>query len=173
MANAYAQDKQVDTTRRTVIVATGLMDNSGQVIETVDVSGLKYALNTNGQIMSANANIKSQYRVTIERMAWDTSSMPAGSRLEIWWSGNSSNSLGNTLAWVIGGGYAGSIRFREDFDFVLKNPNEGNANSPGDVLIKSVGVTVANTAYSLMLDLRKNEADYDQGQTVRPTDFNR
>jgi hypothetical protein len=45
------------------------------------------------------------------------------------------------------------------------------ANTVGDVLISTLGL-VANDAFTLIIELRKDGNDYDQGQTRDPSAFN-
>jgi hypothetical protein len=59
------------------------------------------------------------------------------------------------------GGAAGSGTF--------PNPE---TNSSGDILISTVGMK-ANDNFTLIIEVKKDGRDYDQGQTADPVAFNR
>ena len=52
----------------------------------------------------------------------------------------------------------------------ISNPN-AVANTTGNVMITTAGYAAGET-FTLFIDLRKNSADYDAGQTADPVAFN-
>jgi hypothetical protein len=52
---------------------------------------------------------------------------------------------------------------------VLTNPE---ANASGDILVSSTGLALGD-CYTLLIDLRKDTRDYDQGQSGSPIDYNK
>lgn len=155
------EQKLIDGTKRSllkyVVLGNGTQ-NSNTVL--VDVSSLAFSLNANGKIMSSNTHPKSTYRTTIKRCF---GTLVSNGSIRIQWHGDS-----NTEALVFG---SGSF----DFDFqsmgdgaVISNPE---ANSSGDILISTVGLA-AGEAATIFLDLKKDNRDYDAGQTADPYAFN-
>ena len=124
-------------------------------------SSLAFALNTNGYIMSSNVDPKTSYRTTIKRIFGNAK---VNSYITIQWAGTS-----NAEIVTIG---SGSF----DYDFQSMGdgaiiPMESDATT-GDILL-SINNNKNNDAFTLFIDLRKNNEDFDAGQTADPYAFNK
>ena len=161
MANLIREQRLIDTQKRTLIKYTMLVDSAVANSTLVDVSSLKHALNANGYIMSSNTHPLSIYRTTIKRIF---GSVKANAYVKLQWQG-SSNSEIVTMP-------TGSF----DYDFqsmgdgsVISNPE---TSSNGDILLSIITPSSADAA-TIFIDLRKDNRDYDAGQTADPVAFNR
>jgi hypothetical protein len=163
MANIIKEHRLIDSTKRTlakyILISDG-NQNANSVL--LDVSTLAFALNANGYIMQSNTHPKSKYNTTIKRISGKVAS--SNGKVYLQWHGDSNSEIIVT----------GSGRF--DFDFqsmgdgaVFTNPE---ANSSGDVLITTSGL-VAGDAATIIIDVRKDNRDYDAGQSADPYAFNR
>ena len=160
MANVITEQRIIDSNKRALIKYVGTLDTAAANTILLDASSLNLALNTNGQIMSANANIKSSYRTTIKRIFGYAK---ANAYMKLQWVGDSNSSI-----ITIGTG-----NFDYSFDpmgdgAVISNPE---ANATGDIALTVVTPSSADTI-TLFLDLRKDSRDYDSGQTADPVAFN-
>lgn len=161
MANLIREQRLIDSNKRALIKYTMLIDSAVANSTLVDVSTLAFALNANGVIMTAGADPKPTYNTTIKRIS---GKVKANAYIKLQWHGDSNSEI------VV----CPSGRF--DFDFssmgdgaVIKNPE---ANSSGDILLSIVTPSSADAA-TIFIDLRKDNADYDAGQTADPYAFNR
>lgn len=163
MANLIRTQKLVDTTKRAlakfVIISDGTQEANTVLL---DVSALAFSLNANGMILGAGTDQKSTYRTTVKRVFGTVASNNAIIRLK--WHGDANSEM---LAFGSGG---------FDFNFesmgdvaVITNPE---ANSSGDILITTTGLT-AGEAATIFIDVKKDNRDYDAGQTADPYAFNR
>ena len=163
MANTIKEHRLIDSTKRTLAKYILISDgNQNANTLLLDVSNLRFALNANGQIMQSNTHPKSKYNTTIKRISGNLAS--ANGKVYLQWQGDSNSEIIVTGA----GGF--------DFDFqsmgdgaVFSNPE---ANSSGDILITTFGL-VAGDAATILVDLKKDNNDYDAGQTADPYAFNR
>lgn len=161
MANLIREQRLIDTQKRTLIKYTMLLDSAVANSTLVDVSSLKHALNANGYIMSSNTHPLSIYRTTIKRIF---GSAKANAYIKLQWQGSS-----NSEIVVLNSG-------RFDYDFqsmgdgaVISNPE---TSSNGDILLSIITPSSADAA-TIFIDLRKDNRDYDAGQTADPVAFNR
>ena len=160
MANIITEQRIVDNNKRALIKYVGTIDTAVANSTLLDASSLSLALNTNGQIMSANANIKSLYKTTIKRIF---GTAKANAYIKLGWAGDSNSSI-----ITIGTGNF-DIDFQSMGDgAVVKNPE---ANATGDILLTVVTPSSADM-FTLFLDLRKDSTDFDSGQTADPVAFN-
>ena len=166
MANIIKEHKLVDTNRVAVVKYVGLIDNSAMANNLLlDVSQLRYALNTNGKIMSSNTDIKTTYKTTIKRV-WGQGGLKDG-RAILKWQGTNTHS--NTEI----------CTFHDsmfDYNFASMGsqgsiPIEDVANSTGNIVLSLDGNN-NNDSFTLFLELHKDGRDYDQGQTADPAAFN-
>jgi hypothetical protein len=163
MANTIKEHRLIDSTKRTLAKYILISDgNQNANTLLLDVSNLRFALNANGQIMQSNTHPKTKYNTTIKRISGNLAS--ANGKVYLQWHGDSNSEIIVTGA----GGF--------DFDFqsmgdgaVFSNPE---ANSSGDILITTSGL-VAGDAATILVDLKKDNNDYDAGQTADPYAFNR
>lgn len=151
MANIITQHKMIDGTGRAQIKLTGIMDGTGQVNQVaIDVSNLAYAANANGLPMVANTHPKGTYNVTIKRILADVAGAGYVSLLY-------HNTVANTPIITLGPGYK-----EVDFDFLggaLSNPEAVAANTNGDIIVSTMGMA-ANSAFTIMIDVKKSPTDY-------------
>lgn len=161
MANLLREHRIIDNNKRALIKYVFISDGTLASNTTlVDVSTLRYALNTNGYIMSSNTNPKSTYRTTIRRIF---STGKGNGALKLQWHGDANSEI---IVLTSGG-------FDLDFESmgsgaVLTNPE---ANSTGDILLSSSNIA-AGDIYTFIVDIRKDSSDYDAGQTADPAAFN-
>ncbi len=162
MANTLKGQRIIDGNKRTLIKYVFLSDGTAVANSTlVDASTLAFALNTNGYIMSSNVDPKTSYRTTIKRIFGNAK---VNSYITLQWAGTS-----NTEIVTIG---SGSF----DYDFQSMGdgaiiPMESDATT-GDILL-SINNNKNNDAFTLFIDLRKNNEDFDAGQTADPYAFNK
>jgi hypothetical protein len=162
MANILKGQRIIDGNKRTLLKYVFLSDGTAVANSTlVDASSLAFALNTNGYIMSSNVDPKSSYRTTIKRIFGNAK---VNSYITLQWAGTS-----NAEIVTIG---SGSF----DYDFQSMGdgaiiPMESDATS-GDILL-SINNNKNNDAFTLFIDLRKNNEDFDAGQTADPYAFNK
>jgi len=163
MANLITEQKIVDTTKRAVIKYTIVSDGNNEAnTRLIDVSGLAYSLNTNGYIMTGNTDTKDNYRTTIKRIFSSLSTSDAHIRLQ--WEGDANGDIV-----TIGSGTT-DCDFGISHDGVtISNPE---TNPTGDILITTKGFDT-NTVATIIIDLKKDNRDYDAGQTADPVAFNR
>jgi len=161
MANLIREQRLVDTQRRSLIKYTMTLDTAVANSTLVDVSTLQYALNANGYIMSSNTHPLGNYRTTIKRIF---GTAKANAYIKLQWQG-ASNSEIVTIP-------TGSF----DFDFqsmgdgaTIPNPE---TSSNGDILLTVVTPSSADAA-TIFIDLKKDNRDYDAGQSADPVAFNR
>lgn len=164
MANKITEHRIIDTTKRSFIKYTGILDTDMANTVLVDVSSLAFSLNANGYIMQSNTHPKSSYSVTVKRVFGDVN---VDGLLLLKWHGDS-----NTEFIVVGPGTMDIDLDKDGINAMIPN-NEANTN--GDILISTVGVTgsSSNNSFTIFLDIRKNNIDYDAGQTADPAAFNR
>jgi hypothetical protein len=156
MAYTYTIQKLVDNPRRAVIKLTGTFDSSGlqQVNDlAVDVSSLNFAANSNGKLMLANTHPLSRYDVSINRIVGQIG-LPSG-YVQLNWH----NASGNNIIATLGlGAVDMSLATLGDGSTI---PNSNTTTSSGDIYISTVGATT-NSAYTLILDLKKEGSHYIQ-----------
>lgn len=165
MANAFTYEVLRDTTEKTVIKLTGKFDGSGQESNTarIQANTLYGALDANGYplytSLSASNTALPFYELSLTRVGYNVASKQQG-YVELVWSGT-------TPATIVTLDVCGE--YSEDQGMVsLKN----NAVGPtGDIGINTYGFT-ANCAYTLVLELRKNNQMYQRGQFNDPASFN-
>jgi hypothetical protein len=166
VAATIKEQRIVDSNKRSLIKYTIVSDGVASANNgLVDVSTLAYALNTNGYIMSANADPKSSYRVAIKRVFGSVANTSTG-LLVLKWQGPDTSFEEIT-------GLTGNfdIHFGDAGDgAVIPNPI-ARANANGDICFSQT--LPAGAVATVFLELRKDAADYDQGQTRDPKAFNR
>ena len=170
MANKIVEQKLIDTTKRALLKYVIIGDGSAIANNVlVDVSNLAYALNTTGQIMTSNTNLKPIYRTTIKRITGHVGGA-ATTGIKLNWHRAAANAEVEICAMT------GGSSFEFDFDSigggVIINAEENPIGSNGDIMISTIG-TGTPLAVTLFIDLHKDNGDYDAGQTAAPKDFNR
>lgn len=163
MANRIGQQRLADTTKRALTKVVLVSDGSNEANTVlIDVSTLRFALNTNGQIMTSNTNPKAKYNTTVKRITGNMKSANGSLRLQ--WHGDA-----NSEIIAVGNG-----RFDFNFDQMVDGGTIPNpeANSSGDILITTTGLASGDVA-TILIEQRKDNIDYDAGQTADPYAFNR
>jgi len=163
MANKILKQRLADTNKRVLTKVVLISDSTNEANSVlIDVSTLNFALNANGYIMVSGTDPKSKYNTTIKNISGNLKSNNGTLRLQ--WEGDS-----NSEIIAIGSG-------RFDFDFegmtaggAIDNPE---ANSSGDILITTTGLVAGDVA-TIIIDQRKDNNDFDAGQTADPYAFNR
>ena len=162
MANLIREHRMVDNQRRALIKYVFVSDGTNQSNTTlIDVSTLSYAKNANGYIMTANADPRLSYRTTIKRIFGN---MKSSGLVKLQWCGAQ-----NSEIVVLSTG-------QFDYNFsdmgggaVIPNPEIAPANN-GDILITTTGAA-AGDGFTLIIDLKKDGADYDPGANADPIAF--
>lgn len=163
MANKIVGQRLVDSTKRALTKIVIVSDGTAEANSTlIDVSTLRFALNANGYIMQSNTHPLATYRTSIKRIMGNMQSNNATIRLQ--WHGAS-----NSEIIAVGRG-----RFDYNFESmidggVITNPE---TSSSGDILITTQGLVNGDVA-TIIIDQRKDNRDYDAGQTADPYAFNR
>jgi hypothetical protein len=170
MANTIEEQKLIDTQKRALLKYVFVGDGTEETdLTLIDASNLAFSLNANGQVMSSNTHSKTRYRTAINRI-WGTAGITAaGGYITLDW--NNTPESNNLIVAIKNGAF--------DFNFVgdgapggvIRNPNTDAANASGDIQLTTVG-TSAGDVFTLFVDLKKDNQDYDAGQTADPHAFN-
>lgn len=161
MANQITEQRIIDNNKRALLKYVATLDTAAANNLLVNVSTLRFAMNANNMIMVSDTDQKNLYRTTVKRV-FGTAKANAYFRL-LWQGANTADIV------TIGNG-------NFDYDFqsmgdgaVISNPD---ANSNGDILL-TVVTPSSTDMLTLFIDLRKDNRDYDAGQTADPVAFNR
>jgi hypothetical protein len=169
MANVYGINVLKDDTQHAVIKLTAKFDGTGQESNTARIiaNTLSGALATNGFLVantqggSANTTLP-YYGLAINRMWYDCSAS-ANSDVELYWTATASN----TAFFMNGNGeYDGAGNW-----ITIPNPTVGAPGSNGNIGITTRGM-VNGDSYTIILELRKDNAYYQRGQFNDPAAFN-
>lgn len=162
MANLLREHRLVDNSKRSLIKFVYISDSSAYANTTlVDVSTLSHALNANGYIMSSNTHPRSIYRTSIKRIFGNSK---INGYIKLQWQGAT-----NTEIITFSNGFFDFNFTTADTGGALTNPE---SSSNGDILISTSGAASGDT-FTIFLELRKDNNDYDAGQTNDPVAFNR
>jgi hypothetical protein len=172
MSNKFTFQVLRDTTTDIVIKLTGQFDgSSGQESNAARIQANTFygALATNGYLVANNqggaANTAlSYYNLQLTSCQYFVSmgtSAPPGS-VGLFWAGNSAANNA-TIFYLNGNGEFGS----QQQPAILNNA----INPNGNLGINTYGAT-ANTAYTVIVSLRKDNAHYQRGQFNEPAAFN-
>jgi hypothetical protein len=161
MANVIKEQKIIDNNKRALIKYVATLDTATANTMLVDASQLRFALNTNGQIMTANADIKSLYRTTVKRIFGTTK---ANGHIKLLWNGSNTADI----VVITDGSFDYSFDPSGDGAVIANTDVESN----GNILITVVSPSETD-AMTLFIELRKDSRDYDAGQTADPVAFNR
>lgn len=175
MANRYSYQVLKDDTQHAVIKLTGEFDGTGQEtnIARVAANSLYGALATNGfpvaNVWGGSANTTlPYYGLTINRIWYDSDT--ATGDVQLFWRANnqigSAANNGVPIMFLQGNGeYDGNGNW-----ITIKNPSV-DANTNGDISLVTRG-QVANASYTIVMELRKDNAYYQRGQFNDPAAFN-
>jgi len=174
MANIYSYQVLKDDTQHAVIKLTGAFDGTGQEnnVARIAANTLYGALDANNvplrSILSASNTAKPYYGLNINRIWYDTDG--GAGDVQLYWA-NSIGAFANSgtpIVFMQGNGeYDGNGNW-----ITIKNPNVSSiANTNGDIGIQTRGQT-ANSSYTIILELRKENEYYQRGQFNDPAAFN-
>lgn len=167
MSNVYSLQVVKDTTEHAVIKLTALFDGSGQEsnVSRIAANTLYGALATNGypvaNVQGGSANTPlSYYGLSIHRLWYDCA--VTGS-VEVFWKADTSKTIFHLN---------GNLEFDGNGNWVtIPNNAAGTAGCNGDIGITTRGMT-ANDSYTLIVEVRKDNAHYQRGQFNDPAAFN-
>lgn len=188
MANKYTYQLLRDTTTDAVIKLTGNFDGTGQEANPsrIQANSLSGAIATNGYLVANSTNAfantpLSYYDLQLTGLKYFVN-FPTNTvgGVEIFWSGNGtsfSTQYANS-ATILHLNGQGEMGMGEQLPSILNNSGT-SANGyiiPANVGLGDIGVTTqgatANCAYTLILQVRKNNAQYQRGQFNDPAAFN-
>jgi len=183
MANKFTYQVLRDTTTDAVIKLTGTFDGSAQEANSVRIQAntLGNALATNGYLIANNqggsANTPLSYydlQITGVKAFVNFATTGTGS-VELFWTGSGANYAAQ---------YANSatiFHFNSNSDYgngeqvpsILNNSGLGVAANAGvgDIGVATSGA-ISNSAYTLIVSVRKNNQMYQRGQLNDPAAFN-
>ena len=167
MANIIVKTNLIDSTKRALIRCIIHSDGTAEAnTKLIDVSGLANSLNTNGYIMTGETDAKSVYRTSIQRIFGSYAAKNKG-YVELGWEMiNSTSNITGVFA-TVGEGF---------FDYNFTGTGHGDAiptpsaNTTGDIII-TAGLTNLDHL-TFYIDLKKDNRDFDAGQTRDPLAFN-
>jgi hypothetical protein len=183
MANKFTYQVLRDTTTDAVIKLTGTFDGSSgneSNVSRISANTLANALANNGLLLSTqNANtVLSYYDLQLTGLKYYVNfpvSSPIGS-VELFWSGNNTGTAASSYAnsatiFHLQG--QGEFGLGEQLPSITNNSGTGAANTVGngDLGVATQGAT-ANSSYTLIVSVRKNNAMYQRGQLSDPAAFN-
>lgn len=166
MANAFTYQVLKDTTERAVIKLTGKFDGSGQEDNPNRISAntLSGALNANTVpgLLSSGGSARSYYNLSIHRLWYDCVNA-VNADVDLYWNANPTIS-----ALVVSGTY----EYDGNSNWVtIPNQAKGTTGCNGDIGVRTRGMA-ANSSYTIIIELRKDNADYQRGQFNDPAAFN-
>ena len=165
MSNVFTYQVIKDTTEHAVIKLTASFDGSGQESNAVRIQAntLSGALDSSkANLLSSTANTGplSFYGLSVHRIWYDCA---ATGDVQLYWNANSPS----TMVFLNGNGeYDGAGNW-----VTIPNTAAGTAGCKGDIGIVTRGM-VANDSYTIIMELRKDNAQYQRGQLTEPGAFN-
>jgi hypothetical protein len=171
MANKFTYQVLKDDTQTAVIKLTGDFDGTGQESNNarIPANTLYGALDANNvplrSALSVSNTAKPYYGLTINRI-WYITDTGEGD-VQLYWANTSGNPIdGVPIVFLHGNG---------EYDaggswITIQNPTV-TANNNGDIALITRG-QAANDSYSIILELRKDNAHYQRGQFNDPAAFN-
>jgi len=165
MANTLGYQVIKDTTEHVVIKLTGLFDGTGQENDPdrIQANTLYGALDSSkANLLSSTANTGplSFYGLAVNRMWYDCDTT---GQVSLFWNAD-------TVSYIYhlngNGEYDGAGNWT-----TIPNQAKGTAGCKGDIGIITRGM-VANSCYTIILELRKDNEHYQRGQFNDPAAFN-
>ena len=157
-----------DTTEHVVIKLTSSWDatsdqeNNPHRIQANTLYGALDSSKANLLASTANTGPLDYYGLTIHRLWYDTTNAGSGD-VELFWYATSPKTImllsGNSE-------YDGAGNW-----VTIPNNASGTAGCNGDIGIKTRGM-IANSSYTIVIELRKDNAYYQRGQLTEPGAFN-
>jgi hypothetical protein len=163
MANVYTYQILKDTTEKAVIKLTATFDGTGQEsnVSRISANTLYGALTSNNNVIP-NGTPLSYYGLTVTRIGYNIASQQKG-YVQLFWTGSSAANNSTIMNLDLSGEYS------EDQGMV-SIPNNA-IGATGDIGVQTFGL-VANSAYTMVLELRKQNEYYSRGQFRDPAAFN-
>ena len=165
-----------DTTQKTVIKLTGVFtDNVPESnVNRVTANSLFGALdNSLANALSSRANTGSlpYYGLEVTKLWYDVNMYNTSGKghVQLFWSGNNATAgVSANDAMIITAADIGNWDEHGSYANIMNN-----SPSPyyGNIGIRTVG-QVANSSYTIIMELRKNNAHYERGQLEDPAAFN-
>ena len=165
MANSYTSQIMKDTTEHVVIKLTASFDGTGQESNVVRIQAntLYGALDTSkANLLSSTANTGAlpYYGLGTYRVWYDCA---AGGDVQLFWNAATPQPM---LIMNGNGEYDGAGNW-----ITIPNNTAGTSGSKGDIGIVTRGMA-ANDSYTIIMELRKDNAHYQRGQFNDPAAFN-
>ena len=153
-----------DTTEHAVIKLTASFDGSTQEANAVRIQAntLYGAINanTNPGLLVNGGNPLPYYGLSVYRIWYDCAT---DGDVELYWHAGTNK----TIAFLNGNGeYDAAGNW-----ITIPNNTAGTPSSNGDIGITTRGM-VANSSYTIIMELRKDNAHYQRGQLTEPGAFN-
>lgn len=168
MATSNSTQILVDTNKRVIIKRVGVFDAAGgDEAKTLmlDARTLSGTLDANGRLWQAGNTLPAGFganALTVVRMNFMVDAEVG--HIQVKWEGNSA--ANDKTIFAVGGG-SGDTNPQGNIPSIPNNA----INPTGNILVQTVGTT-ANAAYTLILELHKNNAYYDIGVFRDPAAFN-
>ena len=164
MANIYTYQVLKDTTEKAIIKLTANFDGSGQEnnVARIQANTLYGALDANNNLLVSGNTAKPYYGLSISRIGYNIASQQKGYIELSWTAANTAQSVPIMNMDLCG-------EYSEDQGMITIPNNAPNAT--GDIGVCSFGL-VANSAYTLFIEIRKDNAYYQRGQFNDPAAFN-
>ena len=160
-----------DTTEHAVIKLTGKWTDDTQEDNTarIQANTLYGALDAKGVPLYTAASVSNTalpyYGLSVSRIGYNIASQQKG-YLELFWT-NGANTAQSVP--IMNMDLCGQYSEEQGMVSIRNNAN----NATGDIGVRSFGMGyVANTAYTLFIELRKDNAQYQRGQFNDPQAFN-
>ena len=171
------------STTDTVIKLTGVFDGTGQEannsrIQASSLSGALDSSKANLLSNTSNTGALTYYDLQLTGLKYYVN-MPSSNTgtglgtVEIFWNGSGSSSSAQyaNSATIFHLNQSGEFGLGEQLPSILNNASAGITGGNGDIGVATQGAT-ANAAYTLIISVRKNNAQYQRGQFNDPAAFN-
>lgn len=167
MANIIVKTNLIDSTKRALIRYVIHSDSTAEAnTKILDVSGLANSLNANGYIMTGDTHAKSVYRTSVQRVFGSYAAKNKG-HIELGWEMTNGISNNDGVFVTVGEGF---------FDYNFTGTGHGDAiptpggNTTGDIIMTAGFANLDHV--TIYVDLKKDNRDFDAGQTRDPLAFN-
>jgi len=170
MANLYTYEILKDTNQKTVIKLTANFDGTGDEnnpyrIQANTLYGALDSSKANLLSSAANTGPLSYYGLSVSRIGYNIASQQKG-YVELYWT-NGANTAQSVP--IMNMDLCGQYSEEQGMVTIQNNAN----NATGDIGVRTFGMgAIANTAYTLFIELRKDNSMYDRGQFRDPAAFN-
>jgi hypothetical protein len=168
MATSNSQQIILDTTKRTIIKRVGIFDAAGgDEVQTVllDPRSLSGTLDANGRLWTSGNTLPTGFSancITIKRIVYNVDAEVG--HIQLKWQGTGASNDRTIFAFGVG---AGDTNPNDNLPPIWNN----SVNPTGNITIQTVGTT-ANAAYTLIIELHKDNRYFQAGQFNDPAAFN-